>query len=158
MTSEIEDNEVTKGAGGGRKSVGEGLPQILHNRARKSGEELHKLLLSFSTAILVIYFLALTAKTDPPLTSTQVPVCIVGLVAVGLAVLAGMICLLADTKRNYYRACALQAKRQEDRDKYFSLRNRWLSRQRWSSGLLLGFFVAGVAASIIYMIARVLSL
>lgn len=132
------------------------LPQILHDRARKSGEELHKLLVSFSTAILAIYFLALTTKTEPPLTNVQMVMSIIGMTAMGLAVLVGMINLQADTKRNYYRACALQASEQQDRDRYFQMRDQWLSRQRWTSTLLRAFFTVGIVATVFYLIARVI--
>lgn len=156
MTVEIDDKELIEAVESERKFVGKGLPQILHDRARKSGEELHKLLVSFSAAILAIYFLALTTKTEPPLSHAQMILSIVGMTAMGLAVLVGMINLLADTKRNYYRACALQASEQEDRDRYFQMRNLWLSRQRWTSAFLRGFFTVGIAATVFYLIARVI--
>lgn len=156
MTEEIDDKELIKAVESERKFVGKGLPQILHDRARKSGEELHKLLVSFSTAILAIYFLALTTKTEPPLTNVQMVMSIIGMTAMGLAVLVGMINLQADTKRNYYRACALQASEQQDRDRYFQMRDQWLSRQRWTSTLLRAFFTVGIVATVFYLIARVI--
>jgi uncharacterized membrane protein YbhN (UPF0104 family) len=139
-----------------RKRRGGGLAQILHDRARKSIEELHRLVLTFSTAILAIYFLALTTKIEPALTRNQTIISIVGLISLGLAVIAGLASLFADTKRNYFRACALQATDQSDRDGYFALRDRWLPYQRWATRFLYAFFIAGIASSVIYVVSRIL--
>lgn len=152
-SAEFEEREEREG---GRRSLGKGLPQILHDRARRSGEELHKLLLTFSTGILAIYFLALTTKIDPGLTRKQQIVCILGILTMGLAVASGMINLLADTKRNYFRACALQAKVQGDRDRFFKLRDHWLEWYRRTRVILKATFLAGISLSIAYMIARIM--
>jgi hypothetical protein len=42
---------------------GQGFPQILHDRSRTAGTELHKLLLSLSTGGVAVYFVALTRQT-----------------------------------------------------------------------------------------------
>ena len=150
----IEDLEEREGE---RRSVGEGLPQILHDRARKSGEELHKLLLTFSTAILAVYFLALTTEIEPELTNTQSIISILGVLFMGVAVASGMFSLLADTKRNYFRACAIQAGKQDERDKFFRFRDKWLSWHRRTSTILRCTFIIGIALSVLYMIARILN-
>ena len=151
----LEDLEEREGE---RRSVGEGLPQILHDRARKSGEELHKLLLTFSTAILAVYFLALTTEIEPELTNTQSIISILGVLFMGVAVASGMFSLLADTKRNYFRACAIQARKQDERDKFFRFRDKWLLWHRRTSTILRCTFIIGIALSVLYMIARILNL
>jgi len=130
-----------------RRNVGKGLPQILHDRARKSGEELHKLLLTFSTAILAVYFL----------TDIQSIISILGVLFMGVAVATGMVSLHADTKRNYFRACAIQTQKQDERDKNFVLRDRWLLWHRRASTILKCSFIIGISLSILYMIARILN-
>ena len=148
-TEKKESQEESK-----RESPDRGLAQILHDRARKSAVELRTLILSFSTAILAIYFLALTTKTEPELTSNQTIVCIVSVFILGLAVITGLISILADTKRNYNRAKALQVKELDERKRYFALRKKWLNRQRWSTRLLLILFSIGITGSVAYIIAR----
>ena len=46
-------------------ALGAGFAQILHDRARASSQELHTLLLSFSTGLLAVYFVALNTTKDP---------------------------------------------------------------------------------------------
>ncbi len=142
---------------GGKRSGDERLAQILHDRARESSQQLHKLLLSFSTGLLAVYFIALTATEDAARPGIQTISAIAGLIATGLAVFAGLIGLYADMKRNYFRASALQAKDDRRRDKLFRTRDRWLLRQRLSIMSLNVFFLFGVTSSIIYIIFRILN-
>ncbi len=149
-TASIEEPEGEKAA------VGEGFPQILHNRARESSRELHKLLLSFSSATLAVYFVALTTKGEG-LTSTQTIASLIGLSSMGIAVFLGLLGLFADMKRNYCRGSALQAKDRKKRDELYELRDLWLARQRRSVAALNIFFIVGVLASILYMALRILA-
>jgi hypothetical protein len=73
------------------KERGKGLPQILHDRARSSAIELHKLLVSLSTAILTIFFLAVTTEIKPPLTPKQKFFVLFSLIAFGSALFSGLI-------------------------------------------------------------------
>ncbi len=140
-----------------KRSGDERLAQILHDRARESSQQLHKLLLSFSTGLLAVYFIALTAMEDAAQPGIQTISAIAGLIATGLAVFAGLIGLYADMKRNYFRASALQAKDGRRRDKLFRTRDRWLLRQRLSIMSLNVFFLLGVTSSIIYIFFRILN-
>ena len=137
---------------GGKQSGDERLAQILHDRARESSQQLHKLLLSFSTGLLAVYFIALTATEDAAQPGIQTISAIAGLSATGIAVFAGLVGLYADMKRNYFRASALQAE-----DKLFRTRDRWLFRQRLSIMSLNVFFLLGVTSSIIYIVCRILN-
>jgi len=138
------------------RSRGEGFAQILHDRARRSAEQLNKLLVSLSTAILAVYFLALTTGIEPELTNWQTIICIAGLVPMGIATVAGILGLLCDAKRNYLRATALQTEEQEKRDQLFAVRERWLNYERWCDRSLSIFFVIGVIASVVYLVLRVM--
>lgn len=152
-TTEKQNIQEPKGEGSSR---GEGFAQILHDRARESSQQLHKLLLSYSTGLLAVYFIALTATDDAAKPGVQTISAIAGLIATGLAVLTGLIGLYADMKRNYFRASALQAKDKQRRDKLFHARDCWLLRQRLSIRSLNVFFVFGITSSVIYIIFRIL--
>lgn len=139
-----------------RELLGEGFPQILHDRARKSSQELHKLLLSFSSATLAVYFVALTTKGEASLTFAQTVVSLIGLSSMGIAVFSGLIGLFADMKRNYYRGSALQAKDGKKKDDLYGLRDLWRTRQWRSVAALNAFFFIGILASIVYIALRIL--
>lgn len=140
-----------------KKSDDEKLAEIFHARARESSQQLHKLLLSFSTGLLAVYFIALTATEDAAKPGIQTISAIVGLSATGIAVFAGLVGLYADMKRSYFRASALQAEDKQRRDKLFRTRDRWLLRQRLSIMSLNVFFLLGVTSSIIYIFFRILN-
>jgi len=140
----------------GKQARGKGFPQILHDRARESSQQLHKLLLSFSTGLLAVYFIALTATDDAAKPGVQTIAAITGLVTTGLAVFAGLLGLYADMKRNYFRAAAIQAKEPQRRDKLYKTRDQWRQRQRFSIATLNLCFLLGVTSSVVYVIFRVL--
>jgi len=132
------------------------LAQTLHDRARESSQQLHKLLLSFSTGLLAIYFVALTATEDAAAPGVQTVSAIVGLVATGLAIFAGLEGLYADMKRNYFLAAALQANDTQRRDELYKYRDHWRRRLRVSIVALNVLFLLGVTSSVVYIIFRVL--
>ncbi|MBI3380647.1 MAG: hypothetical protein HY019_01450 [Aquabacterium sp.] len=138
---------------------GEGFPQILHDRARVSTEELVKLLLTLSTAGVGVFFIALTGKSDPPLTPRQEVVVLVALVAMSLATLCGMLSWFADGRRNYLWATALQTKKGKKdgpRDQLFVQRDFWLDVAKRAYQLLMVLFGVGIVASLYYLVCRVL--
>jgi len=134
---------------------GVGFPQILHDRSREAGQELHKLLLSLSTASLAVYFFALTTKVDPPLTRAQQITVIAGMGAMALATLAGMIDIFADCRRNFFWASALQAEDKLKRAINYKHRDKWLAVERVSAWLLTWLFAFGIIASLVYVYFRV---
>lgn len=134
----------------------ERFAQILHERARESSQQLHKLLLSFSIGLLAVFFLALTATEDAAKPGVQTISAIAGLSAMGIAVLVGLFAFYADMKRNYFRASALQTKDKLRRDELYNSRDRWLRCQRLSILALNSFFLIGVISSLLYVIFRVL--
>jgi hypothetical protein len=134
----------------------ERLAQTLHDRARESSQQLHKLLLSFATGLLAVFFVALTATEDAAKPGVQTISAIAGLSAMGIAVLTGLFAFYADMKRNYFRASALQAKDKLRRDELFQARDRWRRCQRLSILALNSFFLFGIISSLLYVIFRVL--
>lgn len=140
---------------------GEGFPQILHDRARVSTEELVRLLLTLSTAAVGVFFIALTGKSDPPLTPRQEVAVLVALVAMASATLCGMLSWFADGRRNYLWATALQTKKgpkDGPRDQLFVRRDFWLDLAKRAYQLLMLLFGVGIVASLIYLVCRVLKL
>ncbi|HUU20592.1 MAG TPA: hypothetical protein VMW72_25825 [Sedimentisphaerales bacterium] len=134
----------------------EKLAEKLHDRARESSQQLHKLLLSFSTGLLAVFFVALTATEDAAKPGVQTISAIAGLSAMGIAVLTGLFAYYADMKRNYFRASALQAKDKLRRDELFQTRDQWRRCQRLSILALNSFFLFGIISSLLYVISRVL--
>ena len=87
---------------------GEGFAQILHDRSRSVGLELHRLLTSLSTGTLAIYFLALTGEAKPPLTPSQRVCAAVSVFCVAFSAAFGIVSMYADVRRYYLWASALQ--------------------------------------------------
>lgn len=136
---------------------GEGFPQIIHDRARTAAEELHKLLVSLSTASLAVYFVALTSKVEPALTSMQRRSVLGGLGSMALALGCGILAWYADMKRNFYWASAMQHRSRQSRGELYARRDRWLrTKTRAVVGLDVFFFV-GIACSVTYIVLRVVA-
>jgi hypothetical protein len=135
---------------------GRGFPQILHDRARTAAEELHKLLLSLSTGGVAVYFLGLTGKIEPRLTTSQIATVLVATIGFAGAGLSGITCWYADCRRNYFWASALQTGDKLERSKFYRQRDRWLRTERVTANLLIGLFVLGVLVSALYVGFRLL--
>jgi hypothetical protein len=135
--------------------MAEDLAQELHDRARRASEEVHNRLITFSAATLAAYFLALTGKESSNSTWTQTVLCLAGIGSMGLAVFAGLFGLYADTKRNYYRACSLQATEPAKVAAFTRRHDTWLARQRTARPTLVACFSVGVVASIAYLCTRI---
>ena len=140
----------------GKDKRGDGFAQILHNRARQASEEIHKLLLSFSAAMLALYFLALTANKDIALTTVQKLLCMCGVMTMGTAIFIGIIGLYCDTKRNYFWACSMQAEKKTEKETFYNQYEQWLKYQRLCRPMLFVCFSSGVLISIAYMILKIL--
>lgn len=153
-----EHNKTKEELERGTKTLGEGLPQILHNRARESSQELHKLLLSFSSAALAVYFVALTAKNDLTITFAQTVVLFFGFLFMGTAVLGGLIAYYADMKQNYYKGSAMQAKEEEKQNKLYKSADMWRAIQRKSVLVLNFYFFVGVLAAMVYVDIRLMNI
>ena len=138
--------------------LGTGFPQELHDRSRAKGSELHKTVLAFCSATLGIYFLALTGEVKPALTRSQRSAAICGLVLMAISCFSGVAGMMADSRRNYYWACALQAVQDKSRRRnMYRIRDRWWQAERILDRTLIIGFVIGVLSSAFYMILRVLA-
>ncbi len=134
---------------------GVGFPQILHDRSRDAGRELHKLLLSLSTGSLGVYFFALTTRVEPVLTPRQQWTVMSGMTAMGLATLSGIMDLYADSRRNFFWARALQSEDRKERAGFYKQRDRWWKIERAFGWVLTWTFFAGIVLSMIYVLLRI---
>jgi hypothetical protein len=137
-------------------ALGEGFPQILHDRSRAAGTELHKLLISLSTGTLAIYFLALTGEAKPPLSKDQKFLAIASVACVALAATSGILSMYADVRRFYLWGSALQAEDKTKRTALYKERDRWITRDRWFAPTMGVFFIIGMLTSVIYGALRIL--
>jgi hypothetical protein len=135
---------------------GQGFPQILHDRARGAAEELHRLLISLSTAGVGVFFVSLTGKTEPQLTLVQRVSVLVALLTMAGAALSGIVSWYSDCRRNYFWASALMAKERAERSKLYRQREHWLKLAHGAARCLLALFVVGILASMVYMVCRIL--
>ena len=139
------------------KSSGERAPSptVLHARARESGSELRKLLISLSTGAIAAFYLALTSRIDPPLTSSQQFTVILSILSFSVCILSGALQWQADVKRNYHWANALEAVAETQRKKHYNKRDAWLRMRNLSGTVLRAAFSLGVLGAAAYVVARV---
>jgi hypothetical protein len=137
-------------------ALGEGFPQILHDRSRAAGTELHKLLISLSTGTLAIYFLALTGEAKPPLTRNQKFLAITSVACVALAATSGILSMYADVRRFYLWGSALQTVDKTKRTALYKERDEWITRDRRFAPAMGILFVVGMLTSVIYGTLRIL--
>jgi hypothetical protein len=116
------------------RELGEGFPQIVHDRARRAAEELHKLFISLSTAANGVYFIALTGKIEPPLSKAQRLCTVVALLAMAGALGCGLLAWYADARRNFFWASAMQAEGRK-RKELLQAAGSMARRQRRISGV-----------------------
>ncbi|MBN1430928.1 MAG: hypothetical protein JXB07_21345 [Anaerolineae bacterium] len=136
---------------------GKGFAQILHDRARASAERLDALMMSLSTALLGVAFFALSTEVSPALTTGQRLLLLVVLPALGISVVAGMIGLRADVRRNLHHAAAVQHKEKGEKAEVtatYRKRDRWLGIERIAGRVQEIFFVIGILAVSCYAILR----
>lgn len=154
----LEHNQTPEELEREKETHGEGFPQIFHNRARESSQELHKLLLSFSSATLAVYFVALTVKSESTITFAQTVVLFFGFLFMGAAVLGGLLAYYADMKQNYYLGSAMQAKEEKKRNKLYKSANVWRTIRRKSIVVLNFYFLVGVLVAMVYVDIRLMNI
>ena len=133
----------------------------LHDRSREAASEYHKLLTQLSTGVLAIYFLALTASIDPPLTATQKFVALISLVFMGFSVFFGVWYWLSDALRNYYWGSSMDTfdnSNNLDQPKLYKRKKFWQKMIRVGTFGITISFVIGTATSIYYMVLRLYGL
>jgi hypothetical protein len=146
-----KEDELAKTA-----ELGEGFPQILHDRSRAAGLDLHRLVISLSTGTLAIYFLALTGEAKPALTLNQKVCAVVSVVCVAFAAACGIISMYADVRRYYFWASALQTSDKSKKGMLYRQRDRWARRDQRLMPAMGILFVSGMLSSLVYGALRVL--
>jgi hypothetical protein len=135
---------------------GKGFPQILQDRSRAAGMDLHRSLISLSTGTLAIYFLALTGEAKPPLTANQKICAVVSVVCVAFSAACGIVSMYADVRRYYLWASALQTAEKGVKRILYRERDRWLRRDRALVPAMGILFISGMLSSLVYGTLRVL--
>lgn len=133
----------------------------LHDRSREAASEYHKLLTQLSTGVLAIYFLALTASIDPPLTTMQKTVALCSLLFMGFSVFFGVWYWLSDALRNYYWGSSMNAlygSDSPDQQKFYKRKKFWQRMIRVGTFGITISFVIGTATSVYYMVLRLYGL
>jgi hypothetical protein len=151
--STVKSTESNKDAS--RTERNADLSERIHDRARQSGVELHKLTIGLATGILATYFVGMTARADPPLTSLQRICTSIGLVVLATALGAGLFAWYADTKRNYYWARALVAAETKKRNELYARRDSWIRRKDGFTRAMYLMFSLGIVSSGVYVLLRV---
>jgi|GEM_PF-4710308 len=154
-TSEADQFDPTDPNLPREKPRGKGFPQILHDRARDAGTRLHSLLVSLATGALGVFFIALTTKVDPPITSDERISVLAALGLMALSLGTGILNWKADCRRNFFWASALQVRDQAEKDRFYERRDYWLSVERQSATVQWVSFLLGVGATVVYLTLRI---
>lgn len=131
------------------------LSQKFHDRARESGVELRKLVISLSTGALAIYFLALTQEIKPPLTNIQQSLLVVSVCFFGLCIFCGIVSWWSDGARFFFLALNAESNQSDSPDSAFKLKRRWTIVRRLSDVLLTVAFSGGILVSIVFILYRI---
>lgn len=81
-------------------------PLTLRDRARASAEEFQRITVTISSGALAVFFIALTQKVDPPLTSLERGWVLVAIAGMALATLCAIVTWFADAHWNAALAIA----------------------------------------------------
>jgi hypothetical protein len=151
----MEENQNEESQRPSPADRGKGFPQILHDRSRDAGSDLHRLLISLSTGTLAIYFLALTGEAKPPLSTNQKISAVISVFSVALSAACGIISMFADVRRYYLWASALQTSDKVRKRELYRHRDRWLRRERLLAPAMGALFITGMLSSLVYGAFRV---
>jgi hypothetical protein len=131
------------------------LSQKFHDRARESGVELRKLVISLSTGALAIYFLVLTREITPPLTDIQQVLLLASVCFFGLCIFGGIVSWWSDGARFFFLALSAESNQDGSSDSAFKLKRRWTIVRRLSDVILTVAFSGGVLVSIVFIFYRI---
>lgn len=127
---------------------------MLHQRARESGIELRRTVLSLAAGAIGLFFFALTTNVDPPITFVQKVLLVIALFGMTTALVLGVRGWKADGHRHYFWAKERTATTEEERDTNRALGKGWRDRMRLADVWLLRMFWLGVGAAVIYTLLR----
>ncbi len=134
------------------------LSQNFHDRARQSGVELRKLVISLSTGALAICFLVLTREIKPVLTILQQKLLLVAVCFFGLSVFGGIVSWWSDGARFFYLAQNFSSNQSSCSDTIAKAKQRWTIVRRLSDVLVAVSFTVGILLSIVFILNRVKAL
>jgi hypothetical protein len=120
------------------------LSQNFHDRARQSGVELRKIVISLSTGALAICFLVLTREIKPVLTILQQKLLLVAVCFFGLSVFGGIVSWWSDGARFFYLAQNSSSNQSFCSDAIAKAKQRRTIVHRLSDVLLSVSFTGGI--------------
>lgn len=131
--------------------------QSLHDRAAASARETRGHVLAMATGSLAVFFLALTARTDPPLSAPQKSVVLGAIVAMAIAIFAGLWSAYSDAQWSYCWAKDIEGSARPDGGDvpWQAQTDRWHRQKRGSERVSLLAFITGVLFAAIYLVLRV---
>jgi len=129
-------------------------PQVLRDRSRASGFDLVKLLISLATGGVATYFIALTERPVPPLSSTERNTVFISILFMVAAVLIGLIGWGLDAAFFRYWAKSLESTNEETAKEHWDKRRKYNRWRLWAMRLLAVFFLLGVVGSGCYVVLR----
>ena len=139
-----------------QKGRNQSLPQSLHDRVRRSAEEFRRFLLFLSGGGFAVVFIALTIRTEPPLSLAQQIMGLMSIVSMAVAALSGVACCYGEYRLNDLWATALQLTDRNKRSALHKRRDQYAALAKISGLFLMMFFVWGILATLAYTALRVL--
>lgn len=129
-------------------------PETLRARARSSAEEFQHIAVAISSGALGVFFIALTEKIDPPLTSAEHVLLLCAIAAMGVATLCAVLTWFADARWNAALAAAKEATDPKDKESNNRATRAW-HRADSIAGIVFGLtFVPGLVVSSVYLWLR----
>ena len=131
------------------------ISQKFHDRARESGIELKKLVISLSTGALAIYFFILTREVKPALSILQQKILLVSVCLFGLSIFGGIVSWWSDGARFFYLAQNEQSNQRASSSFIIKSIRHWTIIRRLSDVLVSISFAFGILLSILFIYSRV---
>jgi hypothetical protein len=103
-----------------------------------------------------VVFIALTIRTEPPLSLAQQVMGLMSIVSMAVAALSGVACYYGEYRLNDLWATALQVTDRNKRSALHKRRDQYAALAKISGLFLMMFFVWGILATLAYTVLRVL--
>jgi len=133
---------------------GQEFADTLHERARTATAEYCNLLTAFAVGSLALFFLTVTEKIEPPLTSAQLWTLCFAIGLMATATFAGVYQWYSDAQRNYYWAKVEEGKQTSGGAEFDTLSVVWKRRRYKSIWLLRACFLCGIGFAVAYIVER----
>jgi len=132
--------------------------QVFHDKAIESGKELRKIIVSLSTGILAIFFLALTREIKPLLQPLEKIILILSISLFSVSIFSGIIAWFIDSNRYYFMAKAKEAsekKEDQEKTKYKKKFKVFEILRVFTDIFLFIPFFSGIVVSAIFLVLRI---